>query len=164
MTVRAQIAHALPGRVRVRLPEQRGDADFFASLAEQLTASGLFQAVSTNPTTGSVVLEFEGPREAVLAKLSAQLPFALDLTGAPPAPPSGIGVAPDPLRLVSGRDVNQMFLIGTLFGVVGLVQTFRGEIMLPALSAFWYAARAFRLSQDPDKASVAAAFDAGEGG
>jgi len=147
MTIRAQIVHQTTGRVRVQLPDARGNTELFAQLSEQLVESKLFERVRVNPVTGSVVLEFTGEPEEVLAKLAARLPFKLELSPAPPAPT--LKAADNPLRLVSGRDVNPMFVAGTLFGAVGLVQTLRGQIMLPALSAFWYAVNAFRLAHGP---------------
>lgn len=146
MTIRAQIAHSMPGRLRIRLPELRGNAEVFAQLEDLLLESRLVHGVRVNPVTASVTLEFDGQQEALLEALRTRLPFALDLSPAPgPAHirPSA-SFQPDPVRLVSGRDINAMFLAGTLFIGVGLVQALRGRIMLPALSAFWYANDAFR--------------------
>jgi len=162
MTVRARVAHVLPGRVRVRLPDYRGKAEELAILEQQLAQSALFERVRANPATGSLVLEFKGPYEAALVRLAEQLPFELELEkpNDPPSPTRPLaGPLGDPLRLVSGRDVNPMLLAATLFGGIGLVQVFRGEIMLPALSAFWYAANAFRLACEPAGADVAGAGD-----
>jgi hypothetical protein len=39
-----------------------------------------------------------------------------------------------------------MFMAGTALTVVGLVQTFRGKIIVPSITAFWYALEAFRTS------------------
>jgi hypothetical protein len=158
MIIRAQIAHETPGRVRVRLPDLRGDAEAFARLEDTLLESQLFQGVRANPVTASLVLEFSGPREQVLEALRARLPFELEFSAAPAASrvPSRADSQVDPVRLVSGKDINAMFLAGTLFGAVGLVQAFRGRIMLPALSAFWCASNAFRLAraEKGDEAAV----------
>jgi hypothetical protein len=50
------------------------------------------------------------------------------------------------LNLVSGRDINVMFMLGALMVAVGIVQIYRGRILVPAISAFWYAVNAFRES------------------
>jgi hypothetical protein len=158
MTIHARIAHDMPGRIRLRVMELRGNAGLAAHLEDMLLGTRLFRNVRVNPVTASLVLEFGGPREQVLEALRARLPFELELGPAPAAgqPLSGAGHRNDPVRLVSGRDVNAMFLVGTLFGAVGLVQVFRGRIMLPAMSAFWYASNAFRLavSKKGDQAAV----------
>lgn len=159
MTVRARIVHVMPGRVRLRLPDYRGKAEELAMLEQQLVQSALFEQVRANPATGSLVLEFKDSPEAILMRLAEQLPFELELEK--PGDP-GLRAGPlagalaDPLRLVSGRDVNPMLLAATLFGGIGLVQVFRGEIMLPALSAFWYATHAFRLACAPAGADAGA--------
>lgn len=161
MSMRAQLAHEIPGRVRVRLPDYRGNAELFAKLEDTLLESRLFHSVRANPVTASIVLEFDGSRENMLEALRTHLPFELDLS---PAARTGrtppLAQAPiDPLRLVSGRNINAMFLAGTLFAAVGLIQVFRGRFMLPALSAFWYASNAFRLSRagQGDRAAANAA-------
>lgn len=155
MKLRAEIAHAMPGRLRMRVPEQRGNAELFAQLEQHLAQSQLLERVQINPVTGSVLLEFEGPHEALLDKLAGQLPFEFDVTvpASPSArrPPSTAGLL-DPLRLVSGRDIDQMFITGALFGAVGLVQALRGQILIPALPAFWYATNAFRLARQAQAA------------
>lgn len=156
MSVRAQLAHVMPGRVRVRLPDFRGKAEALAVLEQQLVQSALFERVRANPATGSLVLEFKGSQQATLARLAEQFPIELE-PDKPTAARRPAGPLADPLRLVSGRDVNPMLLAATLFSGIGMVQLFRGEIMLPALSAFWYAANAFRFAQQPAGADAAAA-------
>jgi len=161
MTIRAQIAHETAGRVRVRLPDLRGNAELLAQLESQLMETRLFRSVRVNPVTTSVVLEFDGSRASVLDALRERLPVELELS-----PASTAGRAPpasrfqnDPVRLVTGRDVNAMFLAGVLFGTVGIVQALRGKIMLPAMSAFWCAGSAFRLARTR-KGDQAAAVEA----
>jgi len=57
-----------------------------------------------------------------------------------------------PFRLVSGREINPMFMVGSALAIVGLVQTFRGKIVVPSVTAFWYALEAFRASaNDADR-------------
>lgn len=168
MKLRAEVAHAMPGRLRMRVPGHRGNAELFAQLEQKLAQSQLLERVQVNPVTGSVLLEFEGPHEELLDKLARQLPFEFEVAGpaAPPArrPPSAAGLL-DPLRLVSGRDIDEMFMTGALFGAVGLVQVLRGQILIPALPAFWYATNAFRLAREAQRAkgNVGQADTGGEG-
>jgi hypothetical protein len=147
MKLRVQVAHQIPGRVRLLLPEHRGDSQLFARLAQELDQTRLFKNVRVNPVTGSVVLEYDGAADDLLARLAAQLPYELELTTPPPPGPALAAVA-NPLRLVSGRDVNPMVMAGTLFSALGMHQAMRGKIMVPALSAFWYAVNAFRMARE----------------
>jgi hypothetical protein len=156
MKLRAQIAHQTKGRIRVLFPDHRGDRAFFEQVVQLIADSDLVQAARANPLTGSLVLEFSGSPEDLLAKFKKLVP--IEIVPAPPPPrvgPSSLAAANDPLKLVSGRDINPMLMAGTLFGAVGMVQAWRGHLMIPALSAFWYAANAFRMARDPRQGSAA---------
>lgn len=151
----ARIAHRTPGRIRIEVPSHRGDDAFFNALATRVAQSGQVTRARANPAAASLVVEYGGPLEAVLAQLAncslqvAAAPGVVAQDGAPAgaqATRPGLPVLP---RLAAGADLIPMTLVGAAFGIVGLVQTARGEIMLPALSAFWYAASALRLAQLP---------------
>jgi hypothetical protein len=140
MTTPARIAHQTAGRIRIEVPDRRGDDDYFASLAERLAQSGQVLRARGNPAAASLVLEYGGPLEAVLEQLDRcslrlSAPVRQD--------------APAAAMLGGTWERNPMLMVGALFGAVALVQTARGEIMLPALSAFWYAASALRLARLP---------------
>jgi hypothetical protein len=148
MSIRAHVVHAMPGRVRVRLPEHRGDTDLFARIEQQLAESELFDSVEANVLTGSLLLEFTGPLEELLEKLAGELPVEFELMPEAPTPALPPADILDPLRLVSGRNMNPMMVAGTLFGAIGVVQAVRGRFLMPALTAFWYATNAFRLARE----------------
>lgn len=155
MKLRLQVAHLTPGRARVRLPEHRGDHEFFGCMVQSIQESGLVHSVRANPVTGSIVLEFDGLPDDLLAKLSALWPIEI-VPSAPASLPGPLptGVA-SPFKLVSGRDINPLVMTGTLFSAIGVVQALRGRFLVPALSAFWYAADAFRMGRDQTKGSAA---------
>ncbi len=147
----ARIAHQTPGRIRIEVPGHRGDDAFFTALADQLAQSEPVTRARGNPAAASIVVEYGGPLDAVLAQLAN---CSLQVSTAPNAgAAAGAHVKPTALpalpRFAVDTDLTPMTLIGAAFGIVGLVQTARGEIMLPALSAFWYAASALRLAQLP---------------
>ena len=159
MTTPARIAHQTVGRIRLEVPSRRGDHAFFTSLADQLAQSGQVARARGNARAASVVVEYSGPLEVLLAQCKA---CALQLTGpalsgitattgsaatTPPAVPI--------MAALAGARMNPMTMAGAAFAMIGLVQTARGEIMLPALSAFWYAASALRLARLPDNGSGA---------
>ncbi len=52
----ARIVHAIPGRLRLRISERRGDAVFWDALPRQFGQCPGVVAVSVKPATGSVVL------------------------------------------------------------------------------------------------------------
>jgi hypothetical protein len=155
MSLRVQVAHVTKGRARIQFPEQRGDLAFFGHMVQLIEQSGLVRSVRANPVTGSIVLEFDGRPEDLLAKLKALVAVEI-------APPQAYRqsrsprAATAPFTLVSGRDINPMLMAGTLFGAVGVVQTLRGHLLLPALSAFWIAASAFRMARNQTQGSAVA--------
>lgn len=148
MTVRAAIVHRLPGRIRLRLQEKRGDADFFSMLSADFSGLDGVQHVKTNASTGSIVIEFSGTQEALVERLREH-DVVVEALENGHAAHGGMPKAIDmhPLLLVSGRNINAMFMIGTLLVVAGIVQTLRGKIVAPALPTFWAALEAFRRSR-----------------
>lgn len=150
MTV-AQIAHQLPGRVRMRIPEKRGDSQYFEQLRQAVGAVPGVKQVVVNPLTASVLVLHDDALP--LGQLAAQ--WGLKLAAAPPQVVerlgSGLQTMDSTLRGVSS---GQLDLRGTaLLGLLGmgLYQAAQGEVLAPAVTLFWYA---FALSQTPEGSSV----------
>lgn len=154
MSTSARIVHQIDGRLRLEIPEHRDDPAYFAHLAAELQQSGHVRQARFNPAAASISIEFASPRADVMADL-ARAGVALPAQAAPaPADTSRGNVQGLP---GAGRmAADPMVLAGLLFATVGLIQTARGEIMLPALSAFWYAAGALRLARDANPALATA--------
>lgn len=164
MTARAVIVHRIAGRARLRVPDRRGDAAYFADLAARLGSFEQVSCAEANPMTGSVTLRFDGSLDEVLRQ--AQVQGLLAVGGEPAASGRAASgarwMAPSALalprmgaqvNLVSGRDINGMFMLGSMLLGVGLIQTFRGRWFPPAFSVFWCAKDAFNLAQErPDAA------------
>jgi hypothetical protein len=55
---RATLAHAIPGRIRVRFDSVRGDADRARQIESQLQALEFVDFVTANPRTGAVIIEY----------------------------------------------------------------------------------------------------------
>ena len=47
-------------------------------------------------------------------------------------------------RSVGGRMKSPMFVMGSALAVLGIIQTMRGKVEVPSITAFWYAIEAFR--------------------
>ncbi|MDC8756526.1 HMA2 domain-containing protein [Janthinobacterium fluminis] len=140
MSTNAVVVHQLPGRVRLSIPEKRGDDDYFRLLSRRFSGLEGVRNVKTNALAGSIVLEFNGHLQEVLRRAGAPALFDLDgaAGGMRPALPAR------PLNLVTGRELNPMFMAGVLFSAVGLLQSIRGRLMVPAVTAFWYATSTFQ--------------------
>ncbi len=144
MNPRASIAHHIPGRVRFAIVERRGDEQFFAMLSQRLSGIAHVHAVRSNAIAGSIVIEYSGALDELLQ--GAKVGEVLDL-------PERLGsaeVAADPadakggINLVSGVDLNPMYMAGVAFGMLAVVQALRGHVGVPAASAFWYAVATFQ--------------------
>lgn len=150
MATNAVIAHRLPGRVRLVIRERRGDADYFSDLSDRLGRYPNVRHTRVNPTTGSVALQFVGSLEDMLRRADQEDLFLIvEGTKADRHPRARGRSATAPVNLVSGREINRMFMLGSALVVVGVVQVLRGELFPPALSVFWTAAAAFRLAERP---------------
>lgn len=146
MSARATIAHRMPGRIRLSVPEMRGDEAFFTGLAAQLSGQPDVVRVRPNTRAGSLLVEHTGEAGPILAWAEAEQLLQLAPDGAAAAPGGAAGPlsAPGPaVRLVSGRDIDPMFMAGVAFLGMGLLQVVRGQVMVPAATAFWYAISVF---------------------
>lgn len=63
---RAEIAHSIPGRVRVRVEGLKGNPSIADELRETLATLGGIDSVEINPRSGSVVLYFHPSNQATL--------------------------------------------------------------------------------------------------
>ncbi len=71
-----QVAHAIPGRIRLKVAQVRGNTGLARAIETRLSATPGVQGVEANPVTGSVVVVFETGEMAVadsLRMLSATL-------------------------------------------------------------------------------------------
>lgn len=161
MSTAALIAHHTPGRVRLEVPSRRGDQAFFAALSERVASGNGARRVRANPLTASVVVEYAGAFDAVLGALrDAELSVAGKGAEGAQARPTPMASFVSVMQAFKRQPhdgqqaADPLLLAGAAFGLIGLVQTARGEIMLPALSAFWYAVSALRLASLPPAADM----------
>lgn len=151
MSASGVLVHRLPGRVRVRIDGRRGDPKYFTDLSEDISRLPGVDRVKANPSTASVVIEFSETTENLMQQLhdnnlSVDLPVESRDTPAGQARQDAERASTHPFHLVSNRELNPMFMLGAVFAVLGVVQTFRGKILVPSLSVLWYAMEAFRQS------------------
>jgi hypothetical protein len=147
MATNAVLVHRIPGRARLLLHDRRGDAAYFSDLSESFGRIENVQSARTNPTTGSITLEFIGDLEALLKQAEESNLFTITESVLPQRRSSSpLSARASPVNLISSRDVNRMFMVGSVLVVIGVVQTIRGELFPPAVSVFWMAAQAFRMA------------------
>lgn len=142
------LVHRLPGRVRLRIAGKRGNTDYFKKLSQECGRLEMVSRVKANSDTGSLVVEFTDTIEHLLEQMQN---FDLDIENAQTGngirmPLSSSEELPS-LNLVTGRDINLMFMAGSVFAVLGIVQAARGNILAPSLTLLWYAVDAYRHSR-----------------
>jgi hypothetical protein len=139
----AQVEHALPGRMRLRIPGRRGDPSFFTALAQRLQEAALLRKVQTNWRTGSVLLLHEGTAEDLVA-----LAKDLQLFAIPPAPPH----APRRARAGHRRKPHPLALAAAGFAVLAAYQAVRGAALGSASETLWHAYTLWRRRRRPQVA------------
>jgi hypothetical protein len=57
-----QIAHQVPGRLRMKIPASKGNPDLLKQISETFGVIPGIQQITVNPTTGSIVLHYDVDR------------------------------------------------------------------------------------------------------
>jgi hypothetical protein len=145
MVPQAFLSHAVPGRVRVKIPSMRGNADYFADVAERLPKCALVESVVINDRTGSILALCTA--DATAAQIGEfardQGLFSLE-EGRPPVPAVFDRVASEYSQLngkIAGVTEGEFDLRSAalmMFLVLGFVQLYRGQVVAPAATLFWY--------------------------
>jgi cation transport ATPase len=60
--MKLQIAHQVPGRIRMKVPSAKENPELLEQIKETFTAIPGIEQVTVNPTTGSVVLHYDTER------------------------------------------------------------------------------------------------------
>ncbi|HYE36872.1 HMA2 domain-containing protein [Methylocaldum sp.] len=145
--VSAFVIHELPGRLRLRIPEKRSDAVFFADLAERLTQCPGVTRVAPNALTGSVLLLHSSETRAVdVAKYAEQSAlFSVKPVSAAPVrtlgqhASEGLDAFDRSLNSVSGGLVDLQSVFFLLLLGLAVHQARRGQLLVPAVSLLWEA-------------------------
>lgn len=143
MNDKAYLVHKAPGRLRLRVPEMRGEIPFFRELVARISQLEHVESVRANPDTGGVlILHRRDAQQALLERVAA----AVNLTEEEYVPPSAFSRAATGLAKLDeviaretrgGSSLSSvMFLV--LVGMA-IAQIARGQVMAPASSLLWYA-------------------------
>jgi Heavy metal associated domain 2 len=62
MKAKLQIAHQIPGRIRMKIPSAKGQPELLAEIQRSFSAIPGIEEVVINPLTGSVVLKYDAER------------------------------------------------------------------------------------------------------
>lgn len=145
MIAEAEIVHQLPGRLRLRVPQRRGDATYFGTLEHSLSRCPGVQSLEVNPRTGSVLLYHDVEAEAIAEYGRANELFTVGERGGQRAQPTARTV--DVFRALDSRlqqetagawDLRELAFV--FLSASGLVQTARRNVWPAGVSLLWYAA------------------------
>jgi hypothetical protein len=138
----AHCVHSVPGRVRYRIPERRGDGEFFVHLHDVLGGHEGIHAVAVNAATASVLIHHGTGADAVAAAARASGLFEVvpmpNLTlGAQAA--VGLRTADRGLNVITDGKVDMRTAL--FLGLTGLAihQALKGHLLGPASTLIWYA-------------------------
>jgi hypothetical protein len=131
---RAELAHAMEGRTRLRFREHAGDAGALAAIATRLGELDGIETVSIRAFSGTVVMTHEGRFDEYAER--AVRAGMLQLVAA--APDAG---RDQPLVLTARA---APALAAAAFAAFGLLQIGEKRILPPAVTLFWYATELFR--------------------
>jgi hypothetical protein len=137
-----EMAHSIPGRMRLRVDDARGDGDRLDAYRDSIADMPGVQSVTANPRTGSLLVHYDSETQSLLHSLSTAGLVLAAAAGQAPA----LRQPEEPVRSGSGAGAAsrsapaqpRQFVAVLLFGLAA-VQAARGEIMVPAATLLWYA-------------------------
>lgn len=144
----AIIEHALPGRVRLRFPAERGNVPFFEQLVALVSQYPAVREVRANPRTGSLLVRHSGSLDEI-GRAAVQLGLVSD-TALAQLKAGVAGKSVWKALLTQPRNLSLLLLTG-----IGAVRVLRGQVAGPASEQFWHAYQMWH-RQMPQAAAILA--------
>ena len=145
MSPSAHVVHALPGRVRIKIPSKQGDMRYFSRLYEKLTSYPGMTAMHTNYMTESLLVEHPAMKLMQLQQYAKKRQlFSLDdleyrSKAVWEKASLGLEAIDSKLTGITKGDVDFRSVVFLVLLVLAVRQLFRGQILAPAATLFWYA-------------------------
>jgi hypothetical protein len=136
MVATAYIEHRIPGRMRLRIPERRGNVAFFERIVGTLSKLPDVEELAGSPLTGSVRIRHSGSGEAITAAAAEKGLFKV-------GKPEGKAEAAKPKQ--PHGDAGMLDTIATGLSGLAVLQVTQGQITGSAAENFWNAYGAQRL-------------------
>ncbi|WEX74813.1 hypothetical protein PYH37_000094 [Sinorhizobium numidicum] len=140
----ATIEHSMSGRLRVRVPDRRGDVSYFRSAVERLSEHPEIAGLRANPMTGSILIQHETDLPSIREIATRRELFDLQEESAPlsyaVAPPRSVEVSTPGVAAVERSRATTIGLTSLAF-----YQAIRGNVIGPATENFWNAFGGLRL-------------------
>lgn len=155
MLAKAFVEHQIPGRIRLRVPDRRGDAAYFERVRQSLSKYSAVEQLRVSPITGCIIVHHSGDAAPVTdAGLDHGL-FEL-------APVRKASNSPPALQNSNKRLPPQSSLEAVANGLaaLALLQLVRGNVVGSAVENFWHAYGATRILRRPRLAALFSAIGA----
>lgn len=150
MTATAFISHAIPGRMRLKIPSKKGDQLYFEQLVERLADLESIDTIKVRALTGSLVISYSGDIRKTLQKRgieegwfvlknsTAEARETIDKSSfsLPYAVYENVN---NELRVMSQGLVDLPHLAFITLLLLAVRQLLRGQIAAPAVSLLWSA-------------------------
>lgn len=143
MLPEAQVIHALPDRLRVRIQSRRGHRDYFAAVSEWLGSFPHVLHHEVRPATGGILLHTDAEFDRSEFTARARDAGLFELSPLPGRPDTTVS---DPLEALLHGPYMRHAALGLLLAMA-LLQIRRGQVMAPATSLLWYAFALTELQQ-----------------
>jgi len=156
----AVIAHASTGRLRIKIPSQKGNLAALKAHGDQFAACPGVLSVEVNPGTGSILLIHQTTAQEITEYARSKNLFSLVEQLNAAAPSSELyknlgetfkGFDQEVRKLTSG-DMDLTGLVIAALVVVGSAQILSGSARaIPWSAAFWYAYNLYAKRRDGEK-------------
>lgn len=153
---KAYISHKSPGRLRIRIPERRRDAAYFAAVRQRLSDWEGVEHVEVNPATAGVLVLHNGgffDQQATNDLFALVEPFEIEVEIKPLILRAKQKVKDFDaiLRQLAGghADLRTLVFLGLI--VAGVGQLRKGNVTAPATTLFWYAGDMLGLWREFDR-------------
>ncbi len=146
--------HRMARRLRVKIPAKKGDALYFETAEQIFKGCAPVEEVSTNPVTASMLIQFKGDAEAILAFAESKQLFAVveqieQSTDFHKTVKESFNSIDQQVKHWTQGSVNLGGLAFVALVGTGVYQIVRGNFTnIPWYSAFWYALGIFSKSAD----------------
>lgn len=153
MSPTAHICHAVPGRIRFRIPNKRRDTAYFYRLHEKFSSVQCIEQVNVNPLTGSLLLQYSGDLQRIMEQIKQYRLF--DVVSKSPRNEDSLAertsaslqALNEQIRARSAGELDFWSLVFlTLIGM-SVVQLVKGNIVVPATTLLWYALATLLISR-----------------
>jgi hypothetical protein len=148
----AYVEHQIPGRVRVRIPSKRKDAEYFSSLTAHFSRLAGVEAVTVNPLTGGMLLIHTTELEAISGYAKEKSLFHIGQVKKQQPVSKSVMITLEGLNekvkdITGGSFDMPTVAFFSLLGI-GIYQIGRGNLMaIPWYVALWYATNILLQSQ-----------------